>query len=128
MLVRWPRAGQYRLTIFAKGCQETGALWEAADYLIQGTGAARAPFPLTYSTFGEHGVTLREPLTGRLSAGRPQTFSLLVPGAQEVNVVFHRQWLRLTKEGDEFTGTITPTAGEVQLVADSWVLARYEAK
>jgi len=128
VLVRWPRAAHYRLTIFAKGIREDGPLWEAADYVIEASAGASSGFPLTYSTFGERGVLLRSPLGATLRAGRPQTFSLIVPDAKEVSVVSGQKWYPLARSGDDFSGAITPSRGPVQVVADSWVLARWDAR
>ncbi len=128
VLVRWPRAGSYRLMIFVKGRREPGELSEAAEYLIDARAGTPGGFPATYSSLGAQGASLREPLNGTLAAGRAQTFCLTVPGAREVNVVCNRQWHPLTKRGDEFVGSIRPAVGPVEVVADSWVLARYEAR
>jgi hypothetical protein len=126
--VRWPRPGEYRLLIFVKGAREQGALWEAAEYLVEGRGGAQAGFPVTTATFGEWGVALRAPTSGTLAAGRPQTFSLTVPRAKQVSVVSHARWQHLERHGEEFTGIVTPTRGKLQLLADSWVLAEYDVK
>jgi len=117
----FPRPGDYVLRVFAKPLGEQGPLGWVLDYRVQvAQGAGDAAFPLAYESFGSRGVTLLEPRSGVLQAGRIYRFRLRAPGALDVAVEVGGQWTHLVASGDEFAGAVRVPAGAIV------VYARYE--
>ncbi len=114
----FPRAGDYLLRVFAKPLGADGALSWVLDYRVQASrGAGAAGFPMAFGSFGARGVTLLEPLSGVLQAGRIQRFRLRAPGALAVAVVASGRWTRLAGAGGEFSGNVPVVAGSVTVYA-----------
>lgn len=104
----FPTPGQYVLRLYAKPKNDPGSYDWALDYQVEArTGMGRdIGFPLTYSSFDEHGVYLHQPLMGRLKADRGQEFKLTVPNAIDVAVVAGGNWLHLQRKGQLFEGKL----------------------
>jgi hypothetical protein len=118
----FPRAGDYVLRVFAKPLGTDGSLSWVLDYRVQASrGASGAAFPLAYESFGARGATLLEPLSGVLQAGRTYRFRLRAPGALDVTVVAGGRWTHLAASGEEFSGDVLASRGNVV------VYARYES-
>jgi hypothetical protein len=114
----FPHAGDYLLRVFAKPLGADGSLRWVLDYRVQATrGASHAAFPFAYESFGSRGATLLEPLSGVLQAGRTYRFRLRAPGALDVAVVAGGRWTHLAGSGDEFSGDVRPSAGNVVVYA-----------
>ena len=113
-----PAPGNYTLRIFAKRLGETGPYANAMDYHLEATAAGmKGGFPSVLASFNQGGVCLTTPLTGVLAANNPVPLDLSVPGAVEVVAVTGNGWTQLAHQGDRFSATIRPPAGEVQICA-----------
>jgi len=114
----FPGPGDYLLRLFAKPQGAEGSLSWVMDYRVQASrGTSEAAFPMSFGAFGARGVTLLEPLTGLLQAGRTYRFRLRVPGALDVAVVAGGQWTHLTQSGEEWAGEAAAAAGNVVVYA-----------
>ncbi len=113
----FPSAGTYVLRVFVKRRGEPGAYAWAVDYQVEASaGRTDSPgFPRTTSGFLDRGATVVAPLAGRLKAGAAQEFSLVVPGADSVAVFTGGRPIHLGKTGGRFEGSVTPSAGDVQV-------------
>jgi hypothetical protein len=114
----FPRAGDYVLRVFARPLGAEGSLSWVLDYRVQAArGASGATFPMAFASFGARGVTLLEPLSGVLQAGRTYRFRLRAPGALDVAVVVGGRWTHLAAGGGEFSGDVPAAAGNVVVYA-----------
>ncbi len=114
----FPRAGDYVLRVFAKPLGAEGSLSWVLDYRVQAArGANGAAFPMAFASFGARGVTLLEPFSGVLQAGRTYRFRLRAPGALDVAVVVGGRWSHLAAGGGEFSGDVAAAAGNVVVYA-----------
>jgi transglutaminase-like putative cysteine protease len=124
---RWPEAGQYTLVVYAGLVEATGPFPAVVTYHIDATGSALM-FPRTYNEFAQFGASIRSPLDGLLGAGLTERFDVHVPGAATVAVGQNGEMIRLDQQGSDFTGDITPGAGELVLIVDGRVVASYDAE
>jgi len=117
--VRLPRAGQYRLRIYAKKKGLAGNYKSALDYVIQASKGSNANigFPKTYAPFNEYAVYLRHPMDGYLKAGQDQNFKLEVPDAEKIAVVIGSNWYYLNKTGAVFEGPVRIPKGSFAVFA-----------
>ena len=110
--VVFPRAGDYNLRVFARTGE--GAFVPVVDYAVTASGgSADASFPNAFSRFRDCGAEVVEPSIGTLTANTAQTFRLDVPGASEVWVQTGAQKVKLSRDGDWFTGPVTLSSGNV---------------
>ncbi|MEW6281075.1 MAG: transglutaminase domain-containing protein [Candidatus Eremiobacterota bacterium] len=129
----FPRAGEYRLEIYATKSSRATRMERCMQYRVKATRGTRdAEFPRLSSTFLERNAFLDAPLTGKLRSGRPVPFRLRVPGALEVNVVTGERWQPLQrKAGDRFSGDIPLRPGKASVFArfpgdtQHWSLLEY---
>ena len=108
-----PRAGKYRLLIFAfRPGAEDGR--EILEYSIVSKAGEEAGYPETYHPFQQHSGHVFSPNVGTLKAGK-QHFELELAGAQSV---FVNDWdNELLKDGDRFVGDVEVSSGDVKVYA-----------
>ncbi|MBX3172752.1 MAG: hypothetical protein KF760_35470 [Candidatus Eremiobacteraeota bacterium] len=108
-----PRAGKYRLLIFAFGPgQDHGT--EVLEYTVDARSGQPEGYPDVYKPFQEHSGHVFSPSTGFLKAGK-QHFELELAGAQKV---FVNDWdNELTRDGDRFVGDTDLPVGETKVFA-----------
>lgn len=118
MHVTVPAAGHYRLHVFSRVAGSDSKMYRnAVTFKLESSGAGQpTAFPMLYRDFVSDKAYLFEPMDAQLSASRPQTFRVRVPGANAVSVICGDQWMPLVKDGDLFSGTVSLTPGEVYVV------------
>jgi hypothetical protein len=57
------------------------------------------------------------PLNGNLKSGTVQHFSFNIPNTTDVQIVIGNKWTPLTRQGNNFQGDVTLTAGTAQVCA-----------
>ncbi len=116
---RLPSAGDYRLRIFARERNSGDEQYESVvDYRIHSVVGNASTFPKLYLSFQQQNCVLDSPLSGDLRAGKPVTFRLSAPGAEEVLVLSGGRRCRLAPEGGGvFAATVEPEAGEAVVFA-----------
>jgi len=117
-----PERGDYLLRVYAaeKSLPDGGLDW-ALEYAIRSSGGtSEGEFPKTYGAFLVRNCHLEMPLLGVLRAHTAVSFSITVPGAEDVVVMSDRAAKRLSARGNcRFAGDVP--VGE----ADVLVLARF---
>jgi hypothetical protein len=116
--VRAPKPGNYKLHIFA-GLKEANGGAGAAQFDVRCKRSTNGPFPYAWRS----DLRVLEPRHGVLNAG-PVAFRLRVPGASEVEV----EGRKLTRSGQEFSGTVPLRAGKAVVYADSSSILKYEVR
>lgn len=116
----FPEKGSYILRAYAKKRSEAGEYHEVAEYgITSSTGKGESSgFPYAFGKFAEVGAYLSRPMQGRLRSGENYSFSLRVPGAKNVTVISGERWNKLELDGDWFEGGVTPSKGDVLVVAN----------
>jgi len=126
--------GDYVLWIYSKLADEPGAYDGSFSYAINVTSDVTSNatsnatsdvvfssvggiFPHTYGIFQKAGVRLFEPMARELEVGKPVTFRLVVPEAEDVAVINEKDWTHLAKEDGMFQGDVTPKKGKVRVSA-----------
>jgi hypothetical protein len=119
VLCAFPTSGKHTLSIYAAKIDAAQSYSGVMEYIVQATAGVgdAAYFPDTYNNFGPRGITLIAPLSGRLAGGTTVDFSLTVPKATKVSVISGGTWTALTRTGESFTGSVSVTAGDVQVCA-----------
>jgi transglutaminase/protease-like cytokinesis protein 3 len=113
----FPQRGKYALTLFAKRKSETGNYSSVLSYVFNNISVndRNACFPVAYEQYRSLNARLYSPVEGRLEAGKPHAFKILVPGADAVAVVCNGQWTPLNKNGDTFQGDVVIGAAKAEV-------------
>jgi len=120
VLATFPRAGRWKVQVFAKRRGDPGSLSLAASLEFDSSGGTARTFPKTYTTYGELDGSLYSPLYLPLAVGKPLPFRVRLRGAEEVYLTIGgRRWERLLpnrseKEIYELTTTV-PSGVPVRL-------------
>lgn len=131
-----PQRGTYELEIYARDINQSGeAFTQVLSYSVKNNReSADSGFPEAFGRYLYQRSSVDSPLSYVLRAGEEVLFSLRVPGAASVSVVNNSEWIDLDKDGDHFSGLITPREGVVQVAAsfendDQYsVLLEYQAR
>jgi transglutaminase/protease-like cytokinesis protein 3 len=128
IFAQFPTAGNYLLKVYAKKKDEPGEYHWAIEYAINAIAGNKEStgFPSTYGKFNEAVAYLFSPMEARLLSGKPYLFRIRVPNAKNVSVISGEDWSFLEKEGDFFTGSVTPSKGDVIVSAKFGEDNRYE--
>jgi hypothetical protein len=115
----FPKPGEYALRIYAKEKGDLGGEYASAiEYAVLAeSGSEAAGYPRTLGTFAEAGCRLIRPLEGRLPAGTPQRFELMVPGAETVAIINDGNRTIMAREGETFRGEVTLSAKDASVAA-----------
>ncbi len=108
--VSTPKAGRYRLVIFA-GEPESNRAESALVYNLD-SGSGGPPFPQTLKTFTDEEVQLVAPRAA-LSRGRDTELVLLAPGATAMMAVVGQEQIPFQKSGERFTLELEPKGDKV---------------
>jgi transglutaminase/protease-like cytokinesis protein 3 len=129
----FPKAGNYKLQIFAKNRGDSGQYPHVITYKIIANSSGEQ-FPKTYSTLTENNGNLASPLTYSLPKNQSVYFQVSLENAVEVQVYQEsvKQWTKLTRSGKTFAGNVFIQPGKVQIMAKFpgetnryWSLAEY---
>jgi transglutaminase/protease-like cytokinesis protein 3 len=117
--VLFPERGKYILRIFAKGKNEPGKYQWASDYQIETSKKIRGEkgFPQKYAKFEEADAYLFMPLDRYLKSGEDISFSIQVPGAEEVVLISDKIFIPLFKKKNLFSRKIKIKKGEIVIAA-----------
>ena len=130
-----PEAGTYELTIYAKKKEDLGDYGEVINYQIDASNSI-AQLPKTFGHFHDSQAGLIEPLNADLKSDWSTYFNLIVPEAEDVQIIntTTRQWTPLTGYGSYFAGHVELQPGTIAVVAKFsegdryWQLVEYQAK
>ena len=130
-----PDAGTYDLTIYAKKQDDPGKYGEVISYQIEADRPI-VKLPQVYDHFNRYQVSLIEPLTADLKSNWSTYFNLVVPQAEDVQVLntATQQWTPLNGYGSYFAGHVDIQPGNTVVVAkfpgdeQYWHLVEYQAK
>ena len=130
-----PEAGTYELTIYAKKKEDLGEYGEVINYQIDASNST-AQLPKTFGHFHQHQASLIEPLSADLKSDWSTYFNLVVPEAEDVQIIntTTQQWTPLTGYGSYFAGHVELRSGTIAVVAKFpqgdryWQLVEYQAK
>ena len=130
-----PEAGTYELTIYAKKKEDLGDYGEVINYQIDASNSI-AQLPKTFGHFHDSQAGLIEPLNADLKSDWSTYFNLIVPEAEDVQIIntTTRQWTPLTGYGSYFSGHVELQSGTIAVVAKFpgsdryWQLVEYQAK
>ncbi|MBE9043173.1 transglutaminase [Pleurocapsales cyanobacterium LEGE 10410] len=130
-----PEAGTYDLTIYAKKQDDPGKYGEVINYQIEATQSV-ASLPQVYAHFNQYQASLIEPLTADLKPNWSTYFNLIVPEAEDVQVLntATKQWIPLNGYGSYFAGHVEIQPGNTIVVAKFpgderyWQLVEYQAR
>jgi transglutaminase/protease-like cytokinesis protein 3 len=114
-----PNAGDYTLRIYAKQQDNTETYNNCLDFKVTASaGSANlAAFPKAYASFFDNNAFVNTPLNGNLKSGTVQHFNFNIPNTTDVQIVIGNKWTPLTRQGDNFQGDVTLTAGTAQVCA-----------
>jgi hypothetical protein len=125
----FPERGEYLLRVYAagKGLPDGGLDW-ALEYVIRSSGGTKhKEFPKTYGAFLVRNCHLEMPLVGALRAHTAVSFSITVPGAEEVVVMSDGAARRLSARGNfRFAGDVPVGEAGVMVLARFSDGRRYE--
>jgi hypothetical protein len=124
-----PGKGEYLLRIYAadKSLPDGGLDWALAYEIKATRGSGGKQFPKAYGAFLVHDCRLDTPLAGILPARATVSFSMAVPGAQDVVVMTDGAAERLACQGGSlFAGAVRVAEGEVTVLARFADGRRYE--
>jgi len=124
-----PEKGDYLLRIYAADKSlPDGELDWALAYAIKATAGTRGrQFPKTYGAFLVHNCHVETPLAGVLPAHASVSFSMAVPGAQDVVVMSDGAARRLARaSSNRFAGAVRVEEGAVTVLARFSGGRRYE--
>ena len=130
-----PKTGTYDLTIYAKEQEDLGDYGEVINYQIEAIDST-AKLPQTFGHFHQYQASLIEPLTADLKPNWSSYFNLVVPEAEDVQVVntVTKQWTPLVGYGSYFAGHVDIQPGNTVVVAkfpgneQYWQLVEYQAR
>ena len=130
-----PETGTYELTIYAKKKEDLGEYGEVINYQIQ-AGNSTPQLPKTFGHFHNSQASLIEPLNGDLKSDWSTYFNLIVPEAEDVQIIntATQQWTPLAGYGSYFAGHVEVQPGTIAVVAKFpggdryWQLVEYQAK
>ena len=124
-----PERGEYLLRVYAaeKSLPDGGLDW-ALEYAIKSSGGTRErEFPKTYGAFLVRNCHLEMPLVGALRAHTAVSFSITVPGAEDVVVMSDGAARRLSARGNfRFAGDVPVGEAGVMVLARFSDGRRYE--
>ena len=130
-----PEAGTYELTIYAKKKEALKEYGEIINYQIDASNST-AQLAKTSGHFHQHQASLIEPLGADLKSDWSTYFNLVVPEAEDVQIIntTTQQWTPLTGYGSYFAGHVELQPGTIAVVAKFaegdryWQLVEYQAK
>ena len=130
-----PEAGTYDLTIYAKKKEDLGDYGEVINYQIDASNST-AQLPKTFGHFHDSQASLIEPLNADLKSNWSTYFNLIVPEAEDVQIIntTTQQWTPLAGYGSYFAGHVELQSGSIAVVAKFpegdryWQLVEYQAK
>lgn len=130
-----PETGTYDLIIYAKEKKDPGEYGEVINYQIDASNST-ARLPKTFGHFHDSQAGLIAPLNADLKSDWSTYFNLIVPEAEDVQVIntATKQWTPLTGYGSYFAGHVELQSGTIAVVARFpqsdryWQLVEYQAK
>lgn len=114
-----PGPGTYILRILARPVDQPNAFWKCVnDYKVEAkSGKPGSALPFVWDNFQTKGCYLVSPSSGVLESGKPQLFTISLPGATSAGVQTGGQIILLEKQGNLFGGYVTLVPGDVLITA-----------
>ena len=120
VLVVFPHAGKYVLKVITNSIHRNDWFDQTINYSLLASGGvgANAGFPETLEKFSKSGALLSSPDSYYLRGGNTP-FSISVPDATTVAILYNGQIFTLYREGQIFKGTVNipPGSGQVTIAA-----------